>query len=225
MLNSCKNPRVLRKLSPTAELILVNALCFGAPIALSAWFAIQRTRHFVFDDRTMLAIVGFEVVAGALAAGLLISRGWKWSDLTRPFSQLDPLVGSFLFLAYVLIVTTMFAAGVAISGRELATWVTYDVNVSWFVVALVALVNPLFEELFEVAYNITALRKSGPAFAITFSTAVRFCTHLNQGPMAALTLIPLGLIFGAFYWYTRRLWPLVVSHVFDDVLSLGFSQQ
>ena len=59
----------------------------------------------------------------------------------------------------------------------------------------------------------------------TLSAAIRFDCHIEQGPISALTILPLGLIFAAVYWRWRRVWPLVVAHGVMDFLGMMPGQQ
>lgn len=38
--------------------------------------------------------------------------------------------------------------------------------------------------------------------------------------LAVLSILPLGILFSAFHWKTRRLWPAVVAHLILDGLAL-----
>jgi membrane protease YdiL (CAAX protease family) len=44
--------------------------------------------------------------------------------------------------------------------------------------------------------------------------------HAYQGPLAVVTVVPIGILFTAYYLRTRRLWPVVVAHAFQDILAL-----
>jgi membrane protease YdiL (CAAX protease family) len=47
---------------------------------------------------------------------------------------------------------------------------------------------------------------------VTLSATIRLLCHLYQGPIAPLTILPLGIIFALVYWKWRRLWPIAVAH-------------
>jgi membrane protease YdiL (CAAX protease family) len=97
-----------------------------------------------------------------------------------------------------------------------------DPHVSMQLVFLTSTVNGIFEELFVAGYIITALRESrGTWVAINVSTVVRLLYHLYQGPMAVITIIPLGMLFGFVYARTRQLWPLIMAHVLIDIVGLS----
>jgi membrane protease YdiL (CAAX protease family) len=84
-------------------------------------------------------------------------------------------------------------------------------------------VNGVFEEVFVAGYAITALQQARSMWtAINVSTAVRVMYHLYQGPVAFLTIAPMGLLFGYVYARTRQLWPLIVAHVLLDIVGLLF---
>ncbi len=88
------------------------------------------------------------------------------------------------------------------------------------VVALVALVNPIAEEFLHLGFLANVLRNEGPMFAVGASVLVRQATHLYQGPIGVLSILPLGILFGAFYIRTGRLWPIVIAHGLLDILGV-----
>ena len=59
----------------------------------------------------------------------------------------------------------------------------------------------------------------GAALDITASTLLRFLYHLYQGPLASISILPLGLLFGAVFWRWRSVWPLIVAHTIANLLS------
>jgi membrane protease YdiL (CAAX protease family) len=101
-----------------------------------------------------------------------------------------------------------------------------DGRLSMETVFAVSVVNGVFEEVFVAGYAITALQQArGMWTAINVSTAVRVLYHLYQGPIAFLTIAPLGLLFGYVYARTRQLWPLIVAHVLLDIVGLLYGLQ
>ncbi|HEX6161008.1 MAG TPA: CPBP family intramembrane glutamic endopeptidase [Thermoanaerobaculia bacterium] len=212
---------MLRRLSTAGELFLVNLLCFGPFFGLSLWRLLHRQETSVVTDREMLTVVGIELVCGVIAALVLRARGWKWSDFGAERSFVLSLGGMMLFLGTTLLMAMLLGAYQAVSGIDLTKVTAVEARVSWPVIVLVVLVNPLYEEFFEVAYTLRAgIETYGAAFMITVSTLIRFVCHLDHGPIAALTILPLGLVYGLVYWRFRRLWPLVFAHVASDVLGL-----
>lgn len=211
---------MLQRLSPRLELVLVNLICFGPFAAMSVSSLLRREHHTSFTDARLYEIVAIELACGALAVLLLRARGWTFSDLSPRFSYFQMMSGMALLIVANVITVSVTRATVAATGIDLARVTTYDVHVSWPAVVLLALVNPLYEELFEVAYNVKMLESHGAAFAITISALIRFVCHLYQGPIAATTILPLGLVFAFVYWRWRTIWPVVVAHGAAD--TIGF---
>lgn len=211
---------MLRRLPPAAEIFLINLICFGPFIAMSAWEVVHRRDVHVSTNREMLLVIGIELVCGAVAALILRARGWKWADFGLQPTFRQAMAGLLLCFGANLIIAMIYATYTSASGIDLIKVVDWQSRVTWPVLILLVLVNPLYEELFEVAYNLRAAESHGGAFAVTLSAAVRFACHLYQGPMAAISILPLGLIFAYVYWRWRKLWPLVIAHAAADFLSL-----
>lgn len=89
------------------------------------------------------------------------------------------------------------------------------------VLVLAAAQNGILEEVVMVGYLQTRWRQAGwsAAAAITVSAVVRGGYHLYQGFGGFLGNLVMGLVFGAIYCRTRRLWPLVLAHTLLDVVA------
>lgn len=211
---------MLERLTPRAELLLINLICFG-PFAVRSVIELSDLRSvIVFDNARALFIVGVEVLAGTLAVLILRARGWTFEKLGLRFSMPQTIAGMLLLIGANVLVAGFYELVQAVSGTDPAGATTPQTHITWPVLIAMTLVNPLYDELFVVAYNIQASLKSGAAFAITLSAAVRFFCHLDQGPIAAVTILPLGIIFALVYWRWRLVWPLVVAHGVMDFLGL-----
>jgi membrane protease YdiL (CAAX protease family) len=76
-----------------------------------------------------------------------------------------------------------------------------------------SIINPIYEEVLLVGYIIGALKgKKGIVFAINISVLFRFLCHLYQGPLAAIEIIPMDLLFAYVYHRWEKLFPLIVAH-------------
>jgi len=203
---------MLRRLSPRAELILVNLICFGPFAAMSLMGVWKRETTLLYDDRRIWTIVAIELVCGALAVLLLRARGWKLADFGLRVSMPLTIAGMLLFIGANITIALLFEAFRAISGTDPAALTTPVIQITWIPFLLFLLIDPLYEETFEVAYNLEATKGDGAAFGITLSAAIRLICHLYQGPIAPVTILPLGIIFAVVYWKWRRVWPLAVAH-------------
>lgn len=211
---------MLERLTPRAELLLINLLCFG-PFAVRSVVELSDLRSvLVFDNARALFIIGVEIVAGTLAVLLLRARGWTLEKLGLRFSMPQTIAGMLLLIGSNLFIAGFYELVQAATGTDPAGATTPQTLITWPVLIALTLINPLYDELFVVAYNIQATQASGAAFAITLSAAVRFFCHLDQGPIAAVTILPLGIIFALVYWRWRRLWPLIVAHGVMDFVGL-----
>lgn len=211
---------MLRRLSPVAELLLVNLICFGPFAVLSIVGLAERKETIVFDDRRALTILGIELFCGTLALLLLRARGWKLADLGLRIT-LPHTVGGMVLLFGSNVVIALFLQLVQAASRvNLDAVTSFEPRVTWPVLIALTILNPLYDELLLVAYNVEATRANGAAFAITFSAALRFLCSLEQGPIATATILPLGLIFAFVYWRWRAVWPLIVAHAVMDFVGM-----
>jgi membrane protease YdiL (CAAX protease family) len=211
---------MLRRLPPWAEIFLINLICFGPFMAMSAWEMMHRRDGHVATNREMLTVVAIELVCGVIAALILRARGWTWADFNLQPTFRQAMAGILLCYSANLLIVLIYATYTSVSGVDLSKVVPWHSTVTWPVLILLVLINPLYEELFEVAYNVRAAESHGGAFVVTLSSVVRFSCHLYQGPIAAITILPLGLIFAYVYWRWRKLWPLVIAHAAADAIGL-----
>jgi membrane protease YdiL (CAAX protease family) len=211
---------VLRTLSPRAELLLVTLICFG-PFAVRSLIELGQLHDvIVFDDHRALFIIGIEVVCGALAALILRARGWTFASLGLRITMLQTIAGMLLLIGANVAIAGLYELVQALSSGDPGAATTLKAGVSWPILIVLTLINPLYDELFAVAYVVRATEGSGAAFAITVSAIIRFVCHLDQGPIAAIGILPLGIIFALVYWRWRLVWPLVVAHGVMDFLGL-----
>lgn len=211
---------MLRRLSPTAELILINLITFGPFAARSVLGLIARNTAIVFDDRRAHLLLGTELLCGALAWLLLRARGWTAASLGLRITMPHTIGGMLVLIGSNITITTFYLLVRSASGIDLAKVTSWEATVTWPVLIALTLINPFYDELFLVAYNLEAAKPHGAAFAVTLSAAIRFLCHLDQGPIAAVTILPLGLIFALVYWRWRAVWPLIVAHGVMDFVGM-----
>jgi hypothetical protein len=203
---------MLQRLHPRVELLLINLICFGPFATMSLVGVWRRETTLLYDDRRLYTIIAIELVCGTLAILLLRARGWKLADFGLRISMPLTIAGMLLFIGANIAIAGFFEAFRALSGTDPSAMTTPVARASWIPLILFVLIDPLYEETFEVAYNIRATQVDGAAFGITLSATIRLICHLYQGPIAPLTILPLGIIFAAVYWKWRKVWPLAVAH-------------
>ncbi|HEX8408883.1 MAG TPA: CPBP family intramembrane glutamic endopeptidase [Thermoanaerobaculia bacterium] len=210
---------MLRRLCPAAELLLVNLICFGPFAARSIVELTERKTAFLFDDRRALTLLGIELVCGTLAVLLLRARGWKLSDFGLRVTMPQTIAGMLLLIGANFVISALYELVRFATNTDPGVATTFQDKLTWPVLIALTLINPLYDELFLVAYNVIAAKEHGAAFAITLSAAVRFLCHIEQGPITTVTILPLGLLFAFVYWRWRLLWPLIVAHGVMDFMG------
>lgn len=208
--------RGIASLSPQAEFAIVLLVAFG-------WFIYVSLHHFLFgipgfvvSNAGKFRLVALEVVLFASLGYFLYERGWTLERIGLKPTWTDTGIGIGLALAVYLTswlarsalyeVSPSFAGAAVIHGTVLS-------NPSPVALLAVAAVNPLYEEFFVSGYIITSLKeKYGTLLAVNTSFTIRILYHLYQGIGGLFAIVPMGLLFAAWYASTRRLWPLIVGH-------------
>ncbi|MGY4514939.1 membrane protease YdiL (CAAX protease family) [Lysobacter sp. HA18] len=212
---------MVRAMSQRTEFVLVVLVAFALPVlsSMASLFA-PSTQPAITEDG-LRGLVVYEAIVLAGLLGLLRMRGWQrghlgivWSGWDAPAAMLLTLVTAFACNAVDLATRSL----VKLPPQSTDALVAHGIPLA--TVALVSMVNPLFEELVLCGYVVGVLKPlRGAAFAINVSTALRLSYHLYQGA-PALQIIPVGLLFAGWYARTGRLWPVVLAHAAFDAMAL-----
>jgi membrane protease YdiL (CAAX protease family) len=209
----------IRNLSDGAELALVCVVAFGLHITTSLIALLRGQQRFDFTTGRTIGGIATEVITLLAVYAILRIRGWDFARLGLRFTWGGAGSGLALFIAfmllyYVLALAVVTTFGITLPGLKLVHRAPLPLTLAFLVL------NSLFEEVTVVGYVVNALEKQGPALAITASTLLRFSYHLYQGPIASLSILPLGLLFGLVYWRSKSLWPLMVAHTLINLMSV-----
>ncbi|HVS77284.1 MAG TPA: CPBP family intramembrane glutamic endopeptidase, partial [Steroidobacteraceae bacterium] len=143
-------------------------------------------------------------VAHALAQTRLVGHGLSWAAIAAG-SIINPFYEEIFVCGYVISVLTERRAGAAMalpgSMRQDGT-------------------EAVGGDLSSAGRPYSA-QAAGLATAVNVSAAIRLSCHLYQGVAGVLTAVPVGLLFGAWFARTRRLWPLIVAHAVLDLVALA----
>lgn len=214
---------LLQRLAPRGEFVLVIALCFSLYAVTSVVVLLQPTPTFELTTARALTGVAFDILALLLSASILRTRG----SLLRPFagfSRRSALAGLSLFFAWVILYFgTALVAAILFPAFPSARPFRLLTPAPAAIILLLVVANAVFEEIIVVGYVVNALSAEGAALSIGVSTLLRFAGHLDQGPLAAISVIPAGLLFAAVYWRSRSLWPLLVAHVLGSILAFALA--
>ena len=197
---------------------------FGYFIFANALYLLYPSPESAITGAGLRELVVFEVVVLCMLAALLYARGWRIGRLGSPFSLADLGIAMALMIgAYVFsILTTLVAAGIdpnAVASLDAMDLVGNDIRLRDLVA--VSIVNPIFEEVLLCGYVVTVLSERRSFWmAVNVSVGIRLACHLYQGPVAVVSILPLGLLFTYWYARTRRIWPLIIAHAGFDALGL-----
>jgi membrane protease YdiL (CAAX protease family) len=209
----------IRNLSDRAELALVCFVAFGFHITTSLIALLRGQQRFELTTGRTLGGIAIEVITLLAVYAILRIRGWDFARLGLRFTWGGVGSGIALFIAFMLLYYALALAVVTTFGITLpALKLTHRAPLPLTLAFL--LLNSLFEEVTVVGYVMNALEKQGPALAITASALLRFSYHLYQGPIATLSILPLGFLFGLVYWRSKSLWPLMVAHTLINLMSV-----
>jgi len=214
----------IQKLSPRGEFFLIITICFGYITCTSLAVLLLRIRTYDLTSLRIIRGMATEIIILAVAGWILHVRGWRLSQLTKAFSWPAALAGIPLFACYIAAywVTAIAVVSIYPAASHIET-VRMVPRAPIVLMVLFVIVNSVFEETMVCGYVITALSSEGAALSISASTLLRFLYHLYQGPVASLSILPLGLIFSVVYWRWKNLWPLWVAHTVANVLAFAFA--
>jgi membrane protease YdiL (CAAX protease family) len=217
----------IRNLSAPAEFFLVVAVCFWWGIIGSARQIVAHLTHTVrleaITNSVVVRVVLMHLVLLLFAFWIGRVRGWSLAFGSR-LSWKQTGAGMLLFIAAVLaILGSVMLTNLIVPGARNPTPGVQGVAVSGLTapfIVLFSVVNPIYEEVLGTGYFIHALQRFGMLPAVLASAFFRAFLHSYQGIDAWVIVLPLGLVFGFFYWRWRQLWPLIFAHIIFDLWPL-----
>jgi membrane protease YdiL (CAAX protease family) len=219
----------LKSLSYKAEFAIVILIGFGYFIlgsiaGLMSILSSSSAESIAISNADMYVIAIYEVIAILAIASFLSVRDWSLDDFNIKISIRLTGAGILLASAYyaVYIFTFMLMSPLmSVDQSGISRYVPDLGSLDLTAITLVSMINPVYEEVIVVGYVIAALRTRKSAwFAINVSVVIRLLYHVYQGPLAAVSIIPLGLLFAIVYIRTEKLWPLIVAHGIIDFIGL-----
>jgi membrane protease YdiL (CAAX protease family) len=169
----------------------------------------------------VIALILQELICLALAAFVLGKRGWRLADFNAGPTWRRTVAGVGLFLLNgVLYYGTWYLALAVTGGRNYFEAARFEIGLSPGLAIALSVVNPIFEEFAVVGYLFKALPERYGVLVIFLSAGIRTLYHAYQGPIAMISILPLGLLFGFTYYRFRQLWPLILAHGLLDLMGL-----
>lgn len=222
---------LIRKLPARVEFLVVITWAFGLAIFESILSLGRPAGEVpaVYQSSALIGELVFELLQSLFLVWFLRIRGWTLEKLGLVVNLRATLLGLGLLV---------IAGGVWLGVQHLADWLmpahaaqsaqgrypdAPDTGMG--LVFLASVVNGIFEEVIVAGYVIAAVTQvRGTWTAINVSTGLRLLYHLHQGPIALLTVVPLGLLFGYTFARTRLLWALIVAHIVLDIVVLALAR-
>ena len=215
---------LVQKLSAVQEAALITTIFAGwfIFVAMSFVFAgFPRADAAGFSAADAISLVVFETFLFCIAALVLRWRGWQLQHFLFSVSWRDVLGAVALLLVTMFVDFVLWTAvGSRLDDGSILEEIVPDSGVSFGVALLFSLVNGTFEEFFLCRYLIERFHTSGAAFAVTLSALIRMLYHTYQGPYGTLSILAFGLMLGWYYWRTRSLGAVVLTHIVADLAAL-----
>lgn len=224
---------IIKNLSFKEEFVIVVAISFGYSIISSIILFIQgffptSNSQSSFTNESIVSLIIYELIILTVVIYFLNLRDNQinFKNNFKPLkliwsSLLLTILYYFSYFLLVMLVSNIFFQ--SISSNDTVQFTSYRMNT--FLIIAVSIINPIFEEAIVVGYIIPALKnRAGVLFAINISVLVRLLYHLYQGPIAVISIIPMGLIFAFVYIKWKNIWPLIIAHAIMDFIALSYYQ-
>jgi len=225
---------------PAWVILGVAAAMLGWGAAFGAWYGMTHSPgafYLLFSDHFFLVNGVFQ--SSTLAAFLfyLHRRGWKPDDLRIGLGWVTSLSGVGLLLTtyagfYALAYLSQFVIWILSPTPD--GWVatlfvprhvpvpTAGIHISWAVLIIFTALNAFYEEIVYMGYGFNLwAAKYGARTAVWLSILARLVVHMYQGTEHILPIGVWAVIFGLWYRYHRKLWPLILAHLLIDLISIG----
>jgi len=208
--------------STIGECSIILAICLGLPIVNSLWMMVHHDEYTIwrFTDARLIGLMIFELTSLCAAGFILQMKGWRYQDFGVRISVRQSGAGLLLFVVSYVTYVSLYLTVNSMPGMQnglgrLPLSAEYSIGLAVFVSAL----NAFFEESVTAGYLLNAMRHHGVLFSVGLSTLVRLLYHTYQGPIAVISIIPMGILFGTVYCRWHALWPLILAHFLMDVLA------
>lgn len=213
-----------RRLWAEAALIIIVAV---APdiinAAASLAYPLRTAQPFWLDG---LMLTQRSVTVCAVAFFII----WRSGEPRRSFGlvrwdwRVDAPLAAVLFVAGWMLSIAVYSAAQSVFGE--ATWQPHQsarprTIADFPVLAVMITANSIAEELviWGLLFTRLAALLGRPALVVLVCAAVFASYHVYQGAAGALAVTSIGLLHGAVFWQSRRLWPLIVSHTATNLVA------
>jgi len=230
-----------RKVSLPVEIGCVLAFAYIPSLlnALPFWNSYHQREMDLDHHMLMLIVSMFSVVPPLMFIIAVSNEGWSKFGIKRPRWIADSLiaVGIWFVSTFAMALTlNMISPSEAIAevtsvntvevASELATAQTAmgsGGSIGWGTVLLCLVgltANSITEELAMRGYLIPRFEElfKSPAIAVVLSGAIFASYHMYQSMEHLAAVFVLALVYGIFFYFLRRLWPLMIAHTLTNMM-------
>ena len=219
--------KLIKKLSPTTELITVLIIGFGLFIYSStSSFLVVNSDYthswtYKITSQSHFLIVIYEIIALLIIFYILKVREWKMSDFNLTFTFRLIWIALLIMFIRNIIGNVGFKILEAFKVVDDTTikHVQYGLEANWISISLIIIINSIFEEFILIGYLFKRLEKYNPVIIIGLSMLIRLLYHTYQGWLSLTMILPTGLVFGYYYYKHKKLWPVIIAHGFSNLIA------
>jgi CAAX protease family protein len=221
-----KAKTIVMRITPKIELLIILIIGFGFPIYTSTYSSLMLSTEpnqswlYKFTSNDFYYTILYEAIALLIIICFLKLRGWSLNDFNLGFTYRLIFVALLLvFISNVLKIIIYTIAELFIIETDISTkHIQYNLDANWISILLILIINSLYEEIILIGYLFKRLEKYNPIIIIGLSLLIRESYHSYQGLQGMLLIIPLGLVYGYYYYKYKKLWPIVLGHAFNNLL-------
>lgn len=219
--------KLIKRLSPTTELITILIIGFGLFIYSStrSFFVVNSDYShswiYKITSQGHYSIVIYETIALLIIMYILKVRDWKISDFNLTFTFRLIWVALLIMFIRNIIGNVGFKILEVFKVVDESTvkHVQYGLEANWISISLIIIVNSIFEEFILIGYFFKRLEKYHPVIIIGLSMVIRQLYHTYQGWISLVMILPTGLVFGYYYYKHKKLWPVIIAHGFSNLIA------
>jgi uncharacterized protein len=218
--------KLIKKLSPTTELILILSIGFGLFIYSSTRLFLvvnsDYTHSWIYklSSQETYSTLIYEIIALLIIIYILKIRNWTLSDFNLTFTFRLIWIALLLMFIRNIIGNIGFKILEAFNvvNDSTAKHVQFGLEINWIGISLIIIINSVFEEFLLIGYLFKRLEKYHPVIIIGFSMLIRQSYHTYQGWISLFLILPTGLVFGYYYYKYKKLLPVIIAHGFSNLI-------
>ena len=224
--------RMIVNLDRATEALIVLGSAFGAPVYASTVYALWlrkhpdwAARHAMFTDAGLQLLFGSQLITVLVLLAFLWIRGWTPERLGLAVGPRGAIAGLALALTAYIAAACILAAAAHVWPDTYAVAVKtmpHQFALTLPTIIVTSSMNGAFEELFLCGFLISTQGSDRQrAILAVLSMILRLSYHTYQGPVGFLSILVLGSLQTLYFVRTRRLWPVIVSHIAIDIAGLA----